>query len=227
MITAHSSQLTLLIYPLPRNSGYGPKRFPKNPCLRAPRTRTSSTTTARRASSHITYAYAPRAPTRRAHELNYKTVATYHDGSACRTHRYFFKTVDAYHNGSACRTHRYSFKTVDAYHEGSACRKHRYPFKTVATYHDGSACRTHRYFYKTVATYHDGSACSTHRYNRKSVDLNMLCSHALRHVAGISVDLTRYRRRQQAQLLPALHPMFNTDTVTCPAEASSMDPCSV
>ena len=24
-----------------------------------------------------------------------------------------------------------------------------------------------------------------------------------------------------------LHPMFNSDTVTCPAEASSMDPCSV
>ena len=23
-----------------------------------------------------------------------------------------------------------------------------------------------------------------------------------------------------------LHPMFNSDTVTCPAEASSMDPCS-
>ena len=171
-----------------RITGYGPKRFPKNPCLRTPRTRTSSTTTARRASSRITYVYAPRAPTRRAHQLNYKTI--------------------------------------DAYHKGSACRKHRYFYKTVAANHDSRVCHTHRYLLNYCTR---SGAPQTPPSTSPGTDDGYLLNYCTRSGASQTIPSTSpgTDERQQAQLLPAHHPISNSDTVTCPAEASSMDPCSV
>ena len=85
--------------------------------------------------------------------------------------------------------------------------------------HKGSACRKHRYFYKTVAANHDSRVCHTHRY---------LLNYCTRSGASQTPPSTSpgTDERQQAQLLPAHHPISNSDTVTCPAEASSMDPCS-
>ena len=62
----------------------------------------------------------------------------------------------------------------------------------------------------------------------------MLCWHAPRRIAGISVDrYTLYSNvpgtddGDMLNYFPPSTPCFTLDTISCPAEASSMNPCSV